>query len=530
MKLWAAAPQSRDQLILFAERLDEVLPPDHSVRLLDEVLGVFDWTAWEARYDTKRGRMAIHPRVLAGVLLYGLMTRIRSSRALEEALTMRLDFRWLVEGRTIDHTTLSEFRRQHSAELKQLFVQAVSAAVQTGLASLQQLGFDGTRVRANNRRSGTRTPDELREMRDHLQAAFDEFQWKAETADTRDEELFALNSQPELPGKLQDPDRRRAEIQAALDALDETKAAGGTVPKRVPITDLESRVMPNKDGGHAPNYTPTALVDIASGLIVGADVLAVVNEDCHLIPALDEARETFGVTPAEVMADGLIGTGANLTACEERGITLYSPCDPASDAATNPAIRADLAQPVAEADWDRLPTYNVTVDKQQEQRLDKSAFVYDAANNCYWCPLGQKLPYNSTTSEKSGSGRRIRDRYKADAKICAGCPLRDRCLHGKGTKARMINREQHEAARERHAQRMSQPESQAKYALRRHPGERPFAVIKHEFGLRQFLLRGREEVETEWRWAALAFNLKKLMSYLAAQRVNFRSRAGPQAA
>ena len=28
----------------------------------------------------------IHPRVLAGVLLYGLLRRIRSSRALEEAL------------------------------------------------------------------------------------------------------------------------------------------------------------------------------------------------------------------------------------------------------------------------------------------------------------------------------------------------------------------------------------------------------------------------------------------------------------
>ncbi len=58
---------------------------------------------------------------MASVLLYGLITRIRSSRALENALEVRLDFRWLAEGRSIDHTTLSEFRRKFGPELKELF-------------------------------------------------------------------------------------------------------------------------------------------------------------------------------------------------------------------------------------------------------------------------------------------------------------------------------------------------------------------------------------------------------------------------
>ena len=38
-------------------------------------------------------------------------TQIRSSRALEEALRVRLDFRWLAEGRVIDHTTLRRTAR-----------------------------------------------------------------------------------------------------------------------------------------------------------------------------------------------------------------------------------------------------------------------------------------------------------------------------------------------------------------------------------------------------------------------------------
>jgi len=106
MKQWARSPEVRDQVVLFAERLDEAIPPDHSVRLLDAILERLDWSKWEACYHGRLGQPPIHPQVLAAALLYGLLKRVRSSRALEEALIVRLDFRWLVEGRTIDHSTL----------------------------------------------------------------------------------------------------------------------------------------------------------------------------------------------------------------------------------------------------------------------------------------------------------------------------------------------------------------------------------------------------------------------------------------
>ena len=132
MDYWAQAPQSRVQMVLFAERLDEVLAVGHPVRFLDEILSRIDWSVWEAGYDLKRGQPPIHPRVLASVILYGLLTRIRSSRMLEEALSVRLDFRWLAEGRTIDHTTLSTFRKKHPEALKNLFVQIGLVARELG--------------------------------------------------------------------------------------------------------------------------------------------------------------------------------------------------------------------------------------------------------------------------------------------------------------------------------------------------------------------------------------------------------------
>lgn len=520
MTQWARAPQQRDQMVLFAERLDEAVPPEHAVRLLEEILARIDWTKWEAAYHVRLGQPAIHPRVLSGVLLYGLMTRIRSSRSLEEALVVRLDYRWLAEGRTIDHTTLSEFRRRHPGELKELFVQICRIARELGLLSLARLAFDGTRVRSSNRRSGTRTPQELREEQAECEARFAEYAAAAEAEDARDEEVFGLQAPHVLPAELADARRRQRKIQAALAELNRLEAAGQTPPARLPLTDPQSRVMPNKEGGFAPNYTPTATVDVASGLIVEATVLGVVNEDQHLIPAIAAVQEQFGLEqpPAEVLVDGLIGTGANLAAAEERGITVYSPCA-IPDPATNPALRADPQQPVPAEQWDRLPTKKVTVAGRVSMQLDKRAFVYDAERDSYWCPRAQELPYANTTREASGTGERIRRRYQAAPAACAACPLRARCLQGKA-QARLINREQYEPHRERHAQRMATPQAQETYTQRRHAGEQPFATIKHHFGLRRFLLRGLEGVQAEWHWAAITFNLLRLMSLL-------RSRAGP---
>lgn len=80
---WAKAPLGRDQIALFSPTLDAVIEQDHPVRLFDEILRQQDWSGWTVPCGDHRGRPPIHPRALAGILLYGLMRRIRSSRMLE---------------------------------------------------------------------------------------------------------------------------------------------------------------------------------------------------------------------------------------------------------------------------------------------------------------------------------------------------------------------------------------------------------------------------------------------------------------
>jgi hypothetical protein len=107
---------------------------------------------------------------------------------------------------------------------------------------------------------------------------------------------------------LANAQRRIAQIDAALAKLTELEAAGVKPPKRLPITDLDSRVLPNKEGGFAPNYTPTAMVDVDSGMIAECDVLNDVAEEHQLLPALGAVRQDFGAKPKAVL-------GARLGPC-----------------------------------------------------------------------------------------------------------------------------------------------------------------------------------------------------------------------
>ena len=511
---WAQPTQDRNQLVLFSTKLDDVIPDDHVVRILDRLLDQLDWQVMEATYHGRLGQPPIHPRILCGVILYGLMCRIRASRKLEEALNVRVDFLWLAHGMSIDHTTLSEFRRKHPDQLRELFAQVVLVGREMGVVQFKRIGFDGTRVRSNNRKSGTRTPEELRKAKRELQEQFDRLNEKADAEDAEDEEvLSALGDQDET---LSDDQRReqleqmQQKVDAALSELQRIEQSEETIPSRLPITDPESRFSKTKEGGFAPSYTPIATVDIDSGVIVDQDVIAQNNESSHLMAAVKQVQETYDLAApvGEVLADGLMATGENLSACEEVGVDLYSPV-PGAHQGDNPAKREDLSQPVAADQIEQLPMQTV----KKQKRFDKQAFIYDAEQDVYWCPSGKQLTHSSHYTTTSSGKELTRDRYRADAKDCALCPLSAHCLRNT-SKFRQIDRGEHEDAIDRQMAKMQRPDSVKKYSQRRHAGERPFAVIKQVFGGRQFLTRGLARVRQEWCWLSLAFNLKQLIGSL----------------
>lgn len=319
---WSKPRESRDQMVLFPEKLDDAIAADHPVRVIWAMLQKLDWGRWEDQYDQTQGQPPIHPSILVGVILYGLLKRIRTSRALEEALQVRMDFRWLVEGRSIDHSTLAKFRTAHPELLQDTFVQVGLIAQQMGHLTLVTLGYDGTRLRASNRRTGTRTPAEIRQAKEDLAkeyAAHDEAITKAQA---NEDEVFDAAKQAavaDAENRGKQLQRQSDQIEAALAELKKIEDAGKKVPDRLPITDPECRIAKNKEGGFGTNYNPTVTVDADSGLIAACDVISGIDEQNHMHEAIDQVRKDFmdGDTqrPIEVLADGLMATGE-----EHRGL------------------------------------------------------------------------------------------------------------------------------------------------------------------------------------------------------------------
>ena len=509
MSYFARPVQSRHQRTLIPTTLDDAVSDEHEVRWLDEILSDFDWSDFEAEYCQVRGQPGIHPRVVASVLLYGMVRRIRSSRILEYMTRNNIDFMWLTEGRVIDHSTLCGFRKRFKKELRGLFLQTCQYAGKMGLIQLGEVTFDGTRVKANNGRYETWTIGDVEQRLRELEERFGQWLEEAEETDAAEDECFGLLSDRPLPPHLADAKsrlQRLKEIKEELQAADAARRKEGIDPTKnpaqLPSTDPDSKVMPNKEGGHAPNYTPLIGVDTTSDFIVYADVIPDVAENKQTVFMVDQIREDFKKQPEAVLADALHSTGPNIQAMEERGVDFVSPLV-REPAVNNPAIREDPTQPVPEAAWSELPM------SPQKKTLDKSCFVYDKTADQYYCPLGHTLDFEKTKPEtRQGQKTTVRV-YRCAS--CEGCPLASRCIAETNKQGRTITRDAYTEVREGHAAKMQTPEAQARYQRRFHAGETPFGWLKQTLGLRQFLLRGLENVRTEWLWACTAYNFKKLL-------------------
>ncbi len=530
MEYWAKAPMKREQTVLFAPTLDETIGEDHPVRLFAEILVRCDWSEWEAKYDGRRGQPPIHPRVVAGAILYGLTRGLRSSRLLEYLTGNNLDYIWLLEGRTLDHSTICIFRTKFHQELKSLFRQVNRIAMTMGLIRLNEVALDGTRVKANNSRHETLTAEGIEKQLAALDEQLETMLREMEEQDEREQGLFDTSeSSRKLPAELADARDRQEKLRDALEkvqAADEARRRQGTDPKKnpaqIPTTDPDSKVLPNKEGGYAPNYTPMAATDGQSGFIVGVDVIDSTYEHLTAVPLVDQIEEDLGKRPERVLADGAHATGPNMEAFETREIEFFTPVESRQPQEGNPALRADPTEAVPEPEWPKLPR------NPQTKRLDKSAFVYDEANDVYYCPAGKPLPYEQTKSKVNAAGERIYFRvYRCGQ--CAGCPWGPICRNDKAKRGRSTSRDMHEERRERQATKMASEESRTIYRRRLHTAETPFGLIKQVINLRQFLLRGLEKVRTEWLWACTAFNLGKLLREITRLRAEFAELAAQPA-
>jgi transposase len=513
--IYAQPAASREQANVLPLSLDDMIPLDHPIRLIDKLLSACDWSAFEENYKLeRRGRPPIHPRYLAGVWIWAFFRRVSSTRSLELQLRYQLEFQWLTHGEVFDHTTLSKFRRANAKALKDLHRQLIRQAQDLGLVKIADLFVDATKVQANASRNNVLTSKKLTRLIEVVDEQLTGYYAMLEESDERQQVAQSVLGDDangeQLPAHVQELLAQKEKLMEQLahcEKMDAERKAKGINPEKNPFqspaADPDSRILPNKDGGYAPNYVPIIAVEGGLGLIVAMAVTNNVNEQDHLIGVVEQTEEDFGVTVETISADAAYSTGHNITMLEvERGKELLSPHRNGDPPANNPAIRDDLTQPVPDDQLDNLPTTRST--------FNADAFVYVPEEDAYYCPQGRPLTRSGTETMKQNSGEVVRTTYQA--KSCDDCPLVKRC-RGKGdfTRGRRVSRDEFEASRAAHRAKMNTEEAKAKYSRRFGIGERPFAQMKNCFNQRRFSGRGLGAAESEFTLATISHNIQRLL-------------------
>lgn len=134
--------EGRDRGSLFPVRLDELIPEQHLVRVIDAFVERLDFGAlcFDKAQPAATGRPAYDPADLLKLYLYGYLNRVRSSRRLERECNRNVEVMWLLGRLAPDHKTIAEFRRANGKGLRAACASFVRFCRNAGLLGGEWVG------------------------------------------------------------------------------------------------------------------------------------------------------------------------------------------------------------------------------------------------------------------------------------------------------------------------------------------------------------------------------------------------------
>ncbi len=141
-----------NQPFLLPPSLDELIPANHPVRVVNSVIDQIDLSKLLKMYKGG-GTSSYHPRMLLKVLVYSYLSNVYSSRKIEAGLQENIHFMWLSGMQQPDHNTINRYRTERLKDvLKTIFGQVVQLLSKSGHLSLKEVYTDGTKIEANANR------------------------------------------------------------------------------------------------------------------------------------------------------------------------------------------------------------------------------------------------------------------------------------------------------------------------------------------------------------------------------------------
>ena len=363
--------QSRTESLFYYFRLEEQIPADHLLRMIDDHVD-FSFVREQVKdFYSPTGRPSIDPEVLLRLLLVGYLYGITSERRLMDEVRMHLAYRWFTrlgfDQEIPDHSTFSKNRHgrfRQSGVFRKVFEEIVRRCLAAGFVEGRNMAVDGTLVGANASPQSRVPRERLIEV--------------AKLSRTVQEYLTELERQNPV-----------------------ADSEGSSKPQEKVSTTDPDATWAVKSGPATLGYYDNYLVDTTSRVILSVDATpALFSQETMAARRMIEHVRRLGIRPQNPAADKAYGSGEFLAWLLERDIQPHIP----------------------------------VIDRQHQTRghFTRDAFRYEPTENAYYCPEGKPLHYRGQRRSSTGNLYRSTEaqcRGCPQKKLCTAGPYRRLFVH-----------------------------------------------------------------------------------------------------
>lgn len=441
-------PVDREQGLLLPYDLKDWIPSNDIVHFTIEAAELVPVERFKVN-ESGTGDEQYHPHMLLALLLYCYSHGIFSSRRIERATHRDVAVRYICANRHPDHDTICTFRVRNKEAIAEAFLRILLLAKEMKLLKVGTVSVDGSKIKANASIHKSLRYDRAKELEQELSLEIAELLAKAESEDKVKDE----------GGDDLDPELERLTIlREKMKKAQETIEARARERDRIEQEEYERKVR-DRNGRPGPRKgNPIKEPEQGPG---PTDQANLTDPDSRIMRKNQRSEYTQSYNAQAVVdAEGtMLVVGARVTNHTGDANELVS------DLATIPTELGAPTRVLADMGFAKEKPVQTLYDAGIEVLIPMSSESTWQERRHDFRPKNRKAPKEKF--HQLGWVRAMADRMKTD-------------------------------------------EARRHYRLRKQSVEPVFGIVKQAMGFRQFLLRGLEKVDLEWRLVLCAYNLKRL--------------------
>ena len=401
-------------------------------------------------------------------------------------------------------TTVADFVSSSGEQIIELFRDVLLICDKMGLIGKEMFAVDGCKLASNASKEWSGTKGELKNKQQKMERAVRYLVEKHRQRDAKPE------SDPVAQREQKQIETLRARVKKLKSWLrkNEEKIGKSGKPRKSNLTDNESAKMKSSHGV-IQGYDGVAAVDSKHQVVVHAEAFGQPQEHDLLKLMVEGTRENFKGIGAEedifkktqLTADAGFHTEQNMKMLFEEQIDGYV---------------ADILFRKRDPQFVTAARHKPKKEQPTEHFTPKD-FIYDQPTQTCICPAGNKLYRNGRNVQIRGFGF---VKFRGAKMSCVPCPLRAKCLRQpERTQTRQVvfftgrTADAPESYTQKMKKKIDTPQGRNRYSQRLGIVEPVFANICSTLGLRQFSLRGKSKVDTQWKLFCIVHNLLKIHRY-----------------